>query len=351
MPEQTRHHRQELLAGIGSEGQAKLRSSHALVIGCGALGCAIIDILARAGVGRLTIVDRDIVEETNLQRQTLFTHADAQAGVPKASAAKARVAAIDPSIECRGWCEHFGPDNALAYMDGCDIVLDGLDNLHTRFLINDASVSLEIPYIYGGAVATRGMSMPILPGEPCLRCIFPDPTLLQSHETCDTVGVLMSTVLAVSAHQSAQAIKWLAGARDAIDRSMWSIDSWSNRTSRVALPRQRDGNCPCCGARKFEFLNGAHESRASVICGRNAVQIAPTGRGASIDLNRAAVLLGAHGAFSSRSGLLVGTLNEVRSDEGTPIELTIFPDGRAIIRGSVDEVFARGVYDRFVGGI
>ncbi len=351
---QSRYHRQELLAGIGPDGQARLRASHALVVGCGALGCAVVDILARAGIGRLTIVDRDIVERTNLQRQTLYSERDAANGTPKAIAAQRRVAEINPEVICRGEVDHVGPESVLSYARDTDVILDGLDNLHTRFLLNDVAVSLGKPYFYGGVVATRGMSMPVLRDEACLRCLFPDSSM-QTGETCDTAGVLMSAVLAVSAHQSTQAIKWIVGADAAIDRSLWSMDAWTNRTTRVSLTNARDANCPCCAARNFEFLAGMHDDQAAILCGRNAVQIAPrrTGTNATmaLDLRRAAVTLSAHGTFIERDGLLVGTFTSVRTNDDSAVELTLFPDGRAIVKGTTDEVFARSVYDRFVSGL
>ncbi len=354
-PQQSsRYHRQELIAGIGAAGQDRLRASHALIVGCGALGCGIADILARAGIGRLTIVDRDIVEITNLQRQTLFTERDANDGVPKAEAAKRRISEINSQVQCRGWVEHIGPDNVLSYASDADIILDGLDNLHTRYLLNDAAVKLGKPYIYGGAVATRGMSMPILKGEACLRCIFPDPAHLQAGETCDTAGVIMSAVVAVSSHQALQAIKWIVGAHDAMDRSLWSIDAWTNRQSRVSIAEAKSPACVCCGQHAFEFLDGRHEDAATVLCGRGAVQVAPknaAGQSRTIDLQKTAKSLAPHGSFTQRGGLLVGVLRDVRSPEGKPVELTVFPDGRAIIAGSTDDVFARGIYDRFIGGV
>ena len=364
--EPSRYHRQELIDGIGIDGQRRLRSAHALVVGCGALGCAIVEILARAGIGKLTIVDRDVVEITNLQRQTLYSERDAALAVPKAEAAKRRVGEINSEVVCRGWVDHIGAENALSYASDADVILDGLDNLRTRFLLNDVATSLGKPYFYGGAVATRGMSMPVLPGEACLRCVFPDPFGLGTQPTCDTVGVLMSTVVAVGAHQAAQSIKWIVGAHDTIDRSLWSIDAWTNRTNRIALAAARDANCVCCGQRKFDFLAGQFEEEATVLCGRNAVQIAPhcgavvavgtQGRNGgqvptatTIDLVIAATRLAPHGSFEDRSGRLVGTFNAVRAPNGSPVELTLFADGRAIIRGSTDPIFARSIYDRFVG--
>lgn len=359
---QSRYHRQELIAGIGVDGQRRLSNAHALIVGCGALGCAIVEVLARAGIGKLTIVDRDVVEITNLQRQALYSERDAAQAVPKAEAAKRRVAEINSQVACRGWVDHFSADNALSYANDADVILDGLDNIRTRFLLNDVATSLGKPFFYGGAVATRGMSMPILPGEACLRCIFPDPFSLSTQPTCDTVGVLMSTVVAVGAHQSSQAIKWMTGAHEAIDRSLWSIDTWTNRTNRIALADARSAECVCCGQRKFDFLAGQFEEEAAILCGRNAVQIAPHAGAAvahatnarsakSIDLLIAAARLAPHGSFEQRGGRLVGRFDAIRGPAGNSVELTLFADGRAIIGGSTDPIFARGIYDRFIGGM
>ncbi len=352
-PSHSRYHRQELVAGIGAVGQEKIRAAHALVVGCGALGCEVVDILARAGIGRLTIVDRDIVEHTNLQRQTLFTDRDASQGIAKATAAKRRVAEINPEVNCRGEVDHVGPESVMAYARDADIILDGLDNLHTRFLLNDVAVSLGKPYVYGGVVATRGMSMPVLAGEACLRCLFPE-TSMQTGETCDTAGVLMSAVVAVAAHQAMETLKWIVGADEAIDRSLWSIDVWNNRTTRMSLAHARDVNCPCCAQRSFEFLAGSHEEQSVILCGRNAVQIAPRRASAStraLDLTRAAQTLAPHGSFVERDGILVGVLRSQQTPDAQLIELTLFRDGRAIVKGTTDEVFARSIYDRFVGGL
>ncbi len=349
-PDTSRYHRQEILPGFSRAGQERLRNSHALVVGCGALGCAIVDILARAGIGRLTIIDRDIVERTNLQRQTLFTEEDARLGRPKAQAARARVEAINSDVACRGWVEHLGPENVREYICDSDIVLDGLDNLHTRFVLNDAAVQLGKPFIYGGAVGTRGMSLAILPGGACLRCVFPDAVAATAGETCDTAGILMSAVSAVAAHQSTQAIKWLIGAHDMIDRSLWSVDQWSNRAVRLGPARQPRADCPCCAQRRFDYLDGRHECRITVLCGRNAVQVAPAATSRRpLNLDAAQRTLAAHGNFGVHDGLLRGTLREVRSPDQSPIELTLFPDGRAIVRPSTDPEFARAIYDRFVG--
>ena len=348
----TRHHRQEILPGFGAGAQERLRLSHALVVGCGALGCAAIDLLARAGVGTLTLVDRDVVELTNLQRQSLFVDADARAGVPKAEAARRRVQAIDPSLRVHACVEHLGAANAEEFVADCDVVVDGLDNYATRFLLNDAAAKLGKPFVHAGAVAFRGTSMPVLAGAaaamglaradaPCLRCVFPDLPPAGEGETCDTAGVFGPAVAAVGAHAASQALKILAGRTDLLDMSLWSTDLATTRTVRLPLAGAARTDCPCCGARRFEFLAGA-AARCTVLCGRNAVQVLPAAAGA-VDLARMRARLAPMGDFAIADGLLVGA---IAGDLG----LTVFPDGRAIVRGTVDPAAAQSVYDRCVGG-
>lgn len=348
-----RHHRQAILPGFGAEAQGRLRASCALVVGCGALGCAATDLLARAGVGRLVLVDRDVVELTNLQRQSLFTDADARAGVPKAEAAARRVRAIDPGVRAQACVEHLSAENAAELVKDCDVVVDGLDNYLTRYLLNDAAVKLGRAFVHAGAVAFRGTSMPVLAGvaaaagcapadAPCLRCLFPDAPPAGEGETCDTAGVFGPAVAATGAHAAAQAIKLLAGRADLLDRSLWSTDLAANRTVRVPLAGAARADCPCCGRRRFGFLESAGAPRCTVLCGRNAVQVLPAASG-TVDLARMRARLAPLGAFEVTDGLLVGALP---GDLG----LTVFPDGRAIVRGTVDPVAAQSVYDRCVGG-
>jgi adenylyltransferase/sulfurtransferase len=349
----TRHHRQEILPGFGAGAQERLRLSHALVVGCGALGCAAIDLLARAGVGTLTLVDRDVVELTNLQRQSLFVDADARAGAPKAEAARRRVQAIDPSLRVHACVEHLGAANAEELVADCDVVVDGLDNYATRYLLNDAAVKLGRPFVHAGAVAFRGTSMPVLAGAaaatglaradaPCLRCLFPDLPPAGEGETCDTAGVFGPAVAAVGAHAAAQVLKILAGRADLLDLSLWSVDLAANRTVRVPLAGAARADCPCCGARRFEFLAGAGAGRCTELCGRNAVRVLPAAAGA-VDLARMRGRLAAVGEFAIADGLLVGAV-------AGGLGLTVFPDGRAIVRGTVDAAAAQSLYDRCVGG-
>jgi adenylyltransferase/sulfurtransferase len=367
-----RYNRQILLPGIGEAGQRRLLDSHALVVGCGALGTMIADALARAGVGTLSIVDRDTVELTNLQRQVLFDESDVERTIPKARAAADKISRINSSIAVRAHVDDFSHRNAERYAEGVDVILDGLDNFETRYVLNDLAVKYGLPYLYGGAVATGGMSMAILPhsacraaagassvrwddgqATPCLRCVFTDAPPPGVAATCDTAGVLGPAVAIIAAHQVAQAIKLLTGNLDALDRSLLSIDVWQNRTQRFDVGGARQaGACPCCGQGRFEFLAGDATSATTALCGRNAVQITPAGSaapGGGLDLSLVASRLGAHGDFRHNGYLVHGRFAAEADGRGDPLELTLFPDGRAIIKGTTEPEAARSIYAKYVG--
>jgi adenylyltransferase/sulfurtransferase len=368
-----RYHRQILLPAIGEAGQRRLLEGHALVAGCGALGTMIADALARAGVGTLTIVDRDTVELTNLQRQVLFDESDVAGTVPKARAAADKIARINTGITVHAHVDDLNHRNVDRFAKEADVILDGLDNFETRYLLNDLAVSRGLPFVYGGAVATSGMSMAILPhsarrtaasapsitwddtqATPCLRCVFPDAPPPGVAATCETAGVLGPAVAIVAAHQVAQAIKLLTGNLDALDRSLLSIDVWRNRTQRFDIAGARDvGTCPCCAEGRFEFLAGETASATTALCGRNAVQITPptppTPADPGLDLAQVATRLGAHGDFRHNGYLVHGRFRAETDDRGDPLELTLFPDGRAIIRGTTEPEAARSIYAKYVG--
>jgi molybdopterin/thiamine biosynthesis adenylyltransferase len=356
-----RYHRQQILPGFGPEGQARLANSHAMIIGLGALGCPAGDLLARAGVGRISLVDRDLVELTNLQRQTLFTESDARASRPKAEAAADRLRAVNSAIRIEPLVEDFaGPDaeRMLSAHPRPDVLLDCTDNFDTRYLINDAAVKLGIPLCYGGAVGTSGLSMAIIPGtSPCLRCVFPDPPAPASSPTCDTAGIFSPVSAIIAADQAADAIKILLGRADRLAGSMLSFDLWHNRRQRLDLTTARRADCPCCGLRRFEFLDRAPAREALTLCGRNSVQITPPSRGSAgssargggragdIDLPALADRLRAAGHVELSPSSL--RLQPVASGD---ITLTLFPDGRAIIAGTTDPVAAKSLYARYIGG-
>jgi molybdopterin/thiamine biosynthesis adenylyltransferase len=363
-----RYHRQILLPDIGEQGQRRLLAGHVAVVGCGALGTSIADALARAGVGTLSIIDRDTVELTNLQRQVLFEEADVERAVPKARAAAERIARINSAVTVHAQVADLNHRNAERLCAGADVIVDGLDNFETRYLVNDLAVRLGRPFVYGGAVATGGMSMTILPhsahragtsapsiawtdeqATPCLRCVFPDAPPPGTAATCDTAGVLGPAVLTIAAHQTAQVIKLLTGNLDALDRSLLTIDVWRNRTRRFDVGGARQATCPCCGEGRFEFLAGDAASATTSLCGRHAVQITPADAANSLDLDRIATRLGAHGNFTHNGYLVHGRFASETGDAGDPLELTLFPDGRAIIRGTAEAETARSIYARYIG--
>lgn len=345
-----RFHRQVILPGFSIEAQKRLANSHALVVGCGALGCASVDLLARAGVGRLTIIDRDTVEPTNLQRQSLFTDDDARRGVPKAEAAAQRVRAIDPSISVRGWIDDFRWENAASYADGASIIIDGLDNFETRYLLNDLSIRQSIPYVYCGAVGFEGMTFPILPGSgPCLRCLFPEPPSAGVAPTCDRAGVFGPAVAVAAGFAVGTALRHLAGIIEEHDCDLVSFDLASGRLRRTKLgPSARAKECVACVQGRMEFLDGVRASQTTILCGRNAVQVLPASSG-SIDLNGLAQRLSPHGSFTVESGRLRGELRAERTATGDFYELTVFADGRAIVRGSPEPSDARRIYTQYIG--
>ena len=335
-----RYSRQILFGGIGEEGQRRLRASRALVVGCGALGSSQVEMLARAGVGRLRVVDRDFVEESNLQRQSLFTERDAREREPKASAAARRVAEINSDVECEPVVADFNHSNAERLVAGCDVVLDGTDNFATRYLINDACVKAEKPWVYGAAVASYGVTMTVRPRETaCLRCVFPEVPAAGSAETCDTAGVIMPVIAVVAAVQVAEALKILAGRVENLNGGLMQFDVWRNEWRRIRLGAP-SADCETCVRRNFRTLEAEAGDYATTLCGRDAVQINPR-RAAPVDLPALAERLRASGEVVINPYLL-----RLRAGD---YELTVFADARAIIRGTSDVATARSLYARYVG--
>lgn len=333
-----RYSRQVLLPQVGPGGQARLRAARVLLVGCGALGTHIAEQLVRAGVGFLRIVDRDIVELSNLQRQTLFDETHATAGTPKALAAVERLSAVNSEVQLEPQVMDVGSDNIISLADDVQLVVDGTDNVPTRFLVNDVAVKHEKPWIYGACVGTEGRAMPVLPGGPCLRCVFPDPPSPGELPTCDTQGVLASSAAIVASWQVVAALRVLVG--DPPPVTLLSVDAWTQRVKLLDLIDARRADCVCCGRREFEFL--AHPPQSGVsLCGRDAVQVRPTR--ASFDLSQVARRL-------SAVARVVATEHIVRAELVDPrVRLTIFQDGRAIIAGTTDPGRAQAIYDRFVG--
>ncbi|MFL6466661.1 MAG: ThiF family adenylyltransferase [Pyrinomonadaceae bacterium] len=339
-PINERYSRQVLFGEIGKVGQEKLLASRVLIVGCGALGASHAEMLARAGIGKLRIVDRDFVEFTNLQRQTLYKESDAAERLPKAVAAKARIAEINSETEVDAIVADVNNSNIEAFLDGCDLILDGTDNFQVRYLLNDACVKNGKTWIYGAAVSSYGTTMTVIPGETqCLRCIFEDMPDAGSSPTCDTAGVIMSIITSISAVQVTEAIKLLIGKRDELHGSLMQIDIWANDWRKITLAGPQP-DCPTCGIRNFEFLNAESQEFAAVLCGRNAVQIAPP-KAVNLNLKELSNKLASLGDVKQNDYL-------VRfSADGK--EMTVFPDGRAIIKG-IDEVTeARSLYAKYVG--
>jgi len=335
-----RYSRQILFREIGREGQEKLLNSRVLIVGCGALGASHAEMLSRAGVGTLRIVDRDFVEFTNLQRQTLFKEEDAEQRLPKAAAAQKRIAEINSEITVEAIVADVNNSNVESLIQGCDLIIDGTDNFLVRYLVNDACVKNGKTWIYGAAVSSYGTTMTIIPGRtPCLRCIFEDMPDAGSSPTCDTSGVIMPIIASVSAVQVTEAIKLLVGDDTALHRSLMQIDVWSNDWHRIKLASPNP-DCKCCGHREFEFLNAEAQEFSAVLCGRNAVQIAPP-RPTDLDL----------ASFASRlnSSTPVKQNEYLVRFEVAGHEVTLFKDARAIIKGTDDVAAARSIYAKYVG--
>jgi molybdopterin/thiamine biosynthesis adenylyltransferase len=338
-----RYARQVLFQPLGEEGQEALGRATALIVGCGALGTHLADLLARAGVGRLRIVDRDVVERSNLHRQSLFDERDVDAGLPKAAAAARRLADINPDITVEAVAAHLDAGNIERHAEGVDLLLDGTDNFETRFLLNDLALQRSIPWVYAACIGAYGMTMTIVPDvTPCLRCLVRDPPAPGTVDTCDTAGILAPAAAMASALAAGEAIKLLSGARDAISRDLVAFDLWANTTQRLRMERaSMSRDCPACTGGRYEFLAAGAGTRAVTLCGRNAVQVRP-GEGRSVDLEALERRWRALGTVTRNAYLL--------RLEVEGCTLALFADGRALISGTSDEGRARSLYDRYVGG-
>ncbi len=335
-----RYSRQILFSEIGEAGQEKLLKSRVLIVGCGALGAAHAETLARAGVGFLRIVDRDFVEFSNLQRQTLFSESDAKEKLPKAVAAKKRLAEINSEIEVEAIVADVNYSNIENLIKDCDLILDGTDNFQTRYLINDACVKLKKTWIYGAAVSSYGVTMTVIPNvTSCLRCIFEEMPGAGSSPTCDTTGVIQPIISTISAVQTTEALKILTGNFERLHKSLLQFDVWQNDWRKIKLGKP-NADCKTCGQKDFEFLEAENTEFSAVLCGRNAVQISPP-KPAQIDLLNLAEKLKSLGAVKQNEYLLRLTVGA--------FELTVFQDARAIIRGTDDISVARSLYAKFVG--
>ncbi len=337
-----RYARQTILPTIGAEGQGKLLNSRVLVVGCGALGSASANLLARAGIGHLTIVDRDYVELSNLQRQVLFDETDVRDRIPKAAAAAEKLQRINNDVVIEGIITDLNAGNVERLASGADVIVDGLDNFETRYLLNDVAVKHGIPWVYGGVIASYGMTMTIRPGSsPCLRCVFPEPPPAGSAPTCDTAGVIGPAVETVAAIQAAEVMKLVVGDIGALNTSLLAVDLWHISLDRVPLPALNP-SCPTCGRRDFTFLDNATPSQTTSLCGHDAVQVLPQGA-QKLDLGELRRRLDPVGDTTANRFLL-----RFRPT-GSAHELTVFPDGRAIVKGTTDSTQARSLYARYIG--
>jgi len=334
-----RYARQTLFAPIGKAGQETLGRASVAIIGCGALGTGLANHLCRAGVGHLMIADRDYIELNNLQRQILFDEEDIAQHLPKAVAAVNRLRRVNSETRLDALVEDINADGIEALVKEVDLVLDATDNFETRYLLNDACIKHQRPWIYSGVVASYGVTMNILPGEtPCLRCVFPEIPQPGTSATCDTVGVLNGIVAAITGVAATEALKILLKS-EKISREMFWMDVWENTSERVELPRQPE--CPTCGQHTYEFLETLSGSHSTSLCGRNAVQVRAGRRGDRIDLAALAERLRPVGQVNQNAFLLRFLVDDY--------ELTIFPDARAIIKGTDDEQVARSLYARYIG--
>jgi molybdopterin-synthase adenylyltransferase len=332
-----RYARQVRFEGLGEDGQAALARARVAIVGCGALGGLQAEALARAGVGWISVIDRDFVETSNLQRQFLFSEDDASRALPKAVAAERRLRQINSTIEIRGIVADVDSASIADLMEGSDLILDATDNFETRFLVNDFSVARSIPWIYGAAVGSYGLMMPVLPGETaCFRCIYPDPPP-SVQPTCETSGVLGSITMLIASLQAGEALKILSGHSELVRRAIVRADVWSGGVREVAAPA-RDPDCPACGRGEFPWLDGGKKAPVS-LCGRNAVQIHERQR--PVNLALLEQKLSGLGRVLANDFALRFFLDS--------FEMTVFPDGRAIIKGTTDPGVARSLYSQYIG--
>ena len=337
-----RYSRQIRFPQLGEAGQQKLLKSRVTLCGCGALGTVLANHLARAGVGMIRIIDRDFIETHNLQRQILFDEDDVASNLPKAEAAARKIRAINSTIAVEPVVTDLDHTNILNLVEDADLILDGTDNFETRYLINDAAVKLDKPWIYGGVIGSEGQTMTIVPGKtPCLRCLIETAPPPGMTPTCETAGVLGPAVAVIASFEAIEAIKILAGKHDALNTHLIMVDvwDWTFRQLKVAgLVGKVD--CPCCVRRHFEWLEGGMGSHTTTLCGRNAVQVAVR-RGEPLDFGELAGRLNGIGDVRHNAYMLRFAADGY--------EFTVFPDGRAIIKGTNDVTKARTLYAQYVG--
>lgn len=343
MTDLSRYIRQMRFAPLGEAGQRAICEGRALIVGCGALGSVIANTLARAGVGHLRIVDRDFLELNNLQRQVLYDEADVASGLPKAIAAANKLRQINSQIVVEPIVADISPENIAGLVDGMQVIVDGTDNFETRFLVNDAALKFGIPWVYGGCIGAEGQSMTILPGEtPCLRCLMPEAPPPGTSPTCDSAGILGPIINVIASLEAMEALKLLAGKRDAVSRALSVIDLWENRLRHVQLASlaAAQAECAACQGRDYPWLEGRRGSHTAVLCGRNAVQLSFPGQSGPT-LEELEQKLAGLGRVTRNAFLLRFAVDDY--------QMTVFPDGRAIIGGTEDIAEARTLYARYIG--
>lgn len=336
-----RYSRQTLFAPIGKEGQDKIRAKHCLIIGAGALGSGSAEMLTRAGIGKLTIVDRDYIEESNLQRQQLYTEQDVAEKLPKAAAAEKRLRAINSEVEIISVIADANPEKLEELVQGVDLILDATDNFETRMAINDISQKYQVPWVYGACVGSYGMTFTIIPGKtPCLNCLL--KAIPMQGLTCDTAGIISPAVNMVVSHQTAEALKILVEDWEAVRQTFVSFDLWHNQYTSIKMSKAKDEGCLSCGTNPtYPYLQRENLTKSTVLCGRNTVQVRPPTTWA-IPLEQLAEQLSAAGYEVKGNPYLLSV------ETGTE-RLVIFRDGRALIHGTKDRTAAKTIYHRILG--
>ncbi len=337
-----RYSRQILFSPIGKSGQEKLKNSRIAIVGMGALGTALANHMVRAGVGYVRIMDRDFVEYSNLQRQMLFEEEDAKNSTPKAIAGKERLNRINSDVIVDAHVTDVTWNNAEELLADVDLILDGTDNFEIRYLINDVAVKHNIPWVYGGAVSARGMTVTVIPQKtPCYRCLFPKKPDPGTNETCDTAGVIGPIIQVVAAYQATEALKLLVGDEEHVSTALRSFELWNNDYSEINLKNARNEECPTCGQHQYDYLDPVDKSEKVIsLCGRDTIQISPA-EGTKIDLNGLAERLTPIGQVEKTPFLLRFLIEEYK--------LTIFPDGRVLIQGTDDKIIAKNLYSKYIG--
>ena len=337
-----RYARQARFAPVGAAGQAAINQGRVLVCGCGALGSVIANTLARAGVGYLRLVDRDFLELNNLQRQVLYDEQDVRDHLPKAIAAKRRLAQINSEIELDAIVTDVNHLNLVELLAGIDVIADGTDNFETRFLLNDAAHQVGVPWVYGGCIGAEGQSMTIIPGRtPCFRCIVPEAPPPGTTPSCDSAGILGPIVNVIASIEAAEVLKLLCGATAAVNQGLTVVDLWNNQFRTVKLDNLRErADCPTCRGGEYPWLDGSRASHTAVLCGRNSVQLGGAEQ-TQVSLDELQQRLVEFGTVTRNPFLLRAHIEE--------FTITVFSDGRAVIGGTNDPARARTVYARYVG--